>query len=1102
MRLLVGCELSEEDAETLAGSDEPALPPAVVKRLQEALVTADDVIAHRLGVLGWLLARGRLEVRVAVAIDSAGKPMAQAGAPYFHEKIGVAVDAFGDGVAFTGSSNETARGWRENFESIDVYPSWSVPKYFDAKVSQFDKHWSGALNKFRVFNLPEAVKQELVRVAPPEDRPPVLDIEEPPPGVDPSLVAAFVRDGPRLAGSQRLAQATVGVQLYPHQSQVVERLAGMYPRAWMLADEVGLGKTISAGLALRRLWLSGEIERALILAPAAVCRQWQDELFEKFGLWVPVLESGKYVHADGSEAPAPDGADVFRQHPVLIASSHLVRRAEWKPRLLEAGPFDLVIVDEAHQARRRGFQDLNNEYRPNRLLQLLDAMRETDFARALWLLTATPMQVHPIELLDLLHQIGLSGPWDDWDAFSRFFATITEGTTDPDWRLVVRLLEAQFDSGVRPDTGLESRLRQELPADERFKITQFHTATDPAAVVGSLSSQARALLTAWCRRHSPVGQLVTRHTRRTLTAYRATGLLQDPVATRMVTVVPVTLTADEAGLYDQLDSLIERMMVAARGDAKGLGYVQTVYQRRLTSSWAAIEKSFRRRLEGQLEPVTEDVEDADSDDVPRSLALSATDQAEMVAYLKRLGEIQAQDSKVGQLVRDIDAARARGDGVVVFTQFTDTLDCLRGALETAYSSQLATFTGDGGQMIVEGAWVPVSKRDLVASFQSGARSILLATDAASEGLNLQAVGTLINFDLPWNPIRVEQRIGRIDRIGQRWPVVTVLNYVIPGTVEDTVYQHLVQHMEAFNSTLGTTQPAIGAAEGEFRRVYAATRQERRELARRALEAMDARGEQLRKGGVGVEDEDDLPIPQHAPSPVTLADLESLLATDPRADLGLPGMGFTFDPERVSRDPTDRAALVTYGHPRLEQSLEAMRPTVDATPAIARREREGVVAYARADLAPPALVGSCADLAGVGEPVALGDANALAEEAVAKVLSDRQGRRREAAVIRQMRILEQRRTQFIAAVRRGLTARVRLLQEATGVEPGPTAALEGLKDSMPAWMPVDAVAQRLKVSTADLLVPAAAGDHDDWEQHLKEATNQLLALYGELQALSR
>jgi SNF2 family DNA or RNA helicase len=112
---------------------------------------------------------------------------------------------------------------------------------------------------------------------------------------DDAVIAHFLRVAPHLVGAEGLAEATVGVSLFPHQRQVAERLAGLYPRSWLVADEVGLGKTISAGMALRRLVLSGEVRRALILAPANVCRQWQDELFEKFGLWVPRLDQGR-VH--------------------------------------------------------------------------------------------------------------------------------------------------------------------------------------------------------------------------------------------------------------------------------------------------------------------------------------------------------------------------------------------------------------------------------------------------------------------------------------------------------------------------------------------------------------------------------------------------------------------------------------------------------------------------------------------------------------------------------------------------------------------------------------------------------------------------------------
>ena len=131
---------------------------------------------------------------------------------------------------------------------------------------------------FKVFALPEAVERELVALAPPEP-PPVRDPEEAAEPPDPALVAKVLLTLPRTPAADGLADATTGVQLFPHQAQVVERLAGQYPRSWLVADEVGLGKTISAGMALRRLWLSGQVRRALILAPANVARQWQDELF-------------------------------------------------------------------------------------------------------------------------------------------------------------------------------------------------------------------------------------------------------------------------------------------------------------------------------------------------------------------------------------------------------------------------------------------------------------------------------------------------------------------------------------------------------------------------------------------------------------------------------------------------------------------------------------------------------------------------------------------------------------------------------------------------------------------------------------------------------
>lgn len=207
--------------------------------------------------------------------------------------------------------------------------------------------------------------------------------------------------------------------------------------------------------------------------------------------------------------------------------------------------------------------------------------------------------------------------------------------------------------------------------------------------------------------------------------------------------------------------------------------------------------------------------------------------------------------------------------------------------------------------------------------------------------------------------------------------------------------------------------------------------------------------------------------------------------------------YTFDPSRVSKDPTDRTALVTYGHPGLDALLTAISPIADGVPAIVRHEREGIVAYARADLSPPSLVGSCEDLAPLGEPVAHGDAQVLAARAVDEELAEPRRRRNEAAAMRQMRVLEQRRSEFVAAVRLGLTARVHLLRDATGVEPGPAATLEGLEDLMPAWMPVDAVAQRLKVPIARDPAADRRGGKRRLERRAHQGDQRLMALYAEV-----
>ncbi len=255
------------------------------------------------------------------------------------------------------------------------------------------------------------------------------------------IVFQFLRDAPHLAGAGGLGAATCALTPWPHQQVVARQLAADFPGRHLLADEVGLGKTIEAGLVMRQLWLSGIVRRGLILAPKSVLRQWQEELYEKFALNVPIYD-GALLRDLWQNEVVPATPNPWDCVELVLASSQLVKRRDRRQTLLEARPWDLVIVDEAHHARRKDFLDLET-YRPNRLLDLLNELQRR--TRGLILMTATPMQVHPIEVWDLLSLLGLGGEWGaDGRNFLAFFEELRRPPDEADWSLIFRLVRASW----------------------------------------------------------------------------------------------------------------------------------------------------------------------------------------------------------------------------------------------------------------------------------------------------------------------------------------------------------------------------------------------------------------------------------------------------------------------------------------------------------------------------------------------------------------------------------------------------------------------------------------------------------------------------------
>ncbi|MGC8794698.1 MAG: SNF2-related protein, partial [Bryobacteraceae bacterium] len=463
MRLLVGAALDEGDVEAIRKGHD--LRERITARLLERFPDPTDaLLRRRLEVLAWMVAEGTLEIRVVLPRDAHGAPIpAHLAQDYYHPKTGLFTDAVGDRIAFSGSINESETAWRKNYEAFSVYFSWDATRAYLAQVAtNFERLWNGQESDWIALDIPAAVRDRLLVFRPPHapERDPLepipearRSIAEPP---NPQLVTRerilfqFLADAPYLPNAAGLGAVTAAIVPWPHQARVANDLLADFPCRALLCDEVGLGKTIEAGLVIRQLFISGRAKRCLILAPRSVLNQWQEELYEKFALEIPRYEDGRLLDIHDRPLPLADGANLWDACDLLLASSQLAKRGDRRQEILAARPWDLLVVDEAHHARRKDF--LQPAYRPNRLLGLLSDLKAQDKYAGLLLLTATPMQVHPLEVWDLLTILGMGGRWGaDEGAFLRFIREMRKPFDQADWEFVFDMVNDHLAAGGELD---------------------------------------------------------------------------------------------------------------------------------------------------------------------------------------------------------------------------------------------------------------------------------------------------------------------------------------------------------------------------------------------------------------------------------------------------------------------------------------------------------------------------------------------------------------------------------------------------------------------------------------------------------------------------
>ena len=580
---------------------------------------------------------------------------------------------------------------------------------------------------------------------------------------------------PLMDGAASLTSAKI--DLLPHQVVLTHRVATASPRRYLVADEVGLGKTIETALILRELASRGELTRALIVVPAGLVNNWHRELNEVFNLGFEVF---------GSEGDITDRkTNAFARHDRLIASIDTLKRPARIKRLLEAQRWDLVVFDEAHHLT--AWQS-GGKVRKTENYKLAEALR--DHTRDLLLLSATPHQGNHFQfwmLIQLLSPGLFASPQDMVAQRHRLngvmFRRTKADACRPDGSPLFARRWVHTESFVMTESERRfyERLREYL--DDGFDLAKRQGNTGRAlgflmAIFQKIAASSFAAV------------------RRTLER----RLLM--------------LTLHEALLRDrELDvEGRERLLATARElihhtyrlppDRSGANEAERVLA---DLKYRLVKKLDEEALEMACDPYGSEFAAAHAED-----AAAAVVEMHLPEERMRIGELLAsfpaqRETKMQKLLDGLGALwkQDAGEKVVIFATYLGTVDMIEREIDTAFPGQGVVVLRGGDH----GAKLAAERR---FRLPLGPR-VMVCTAAGREGINLQFARVLFNFDLPWNPMDVEQRIGRIHRYGQSH-TAQVYNLVLSDTIEGRIFLLLEDKLTEIAKALGKVDAQGNIAE--------------------------------------------------------------------------------------------------------------------------------------------------------------------------------------------------------------------------------------------------------------------------------------------------
>ena len=718
--------------------------------------------------------------------------------------------------AFVGSVNESLNGWKRNYELL-----WSDDgeESADWVEQEFRALWNTAVP------LPEAIRLEVFRLARREEIP-----------------LAEARQKPETMPQAAMAEAPIyrgGEQLQPWQRAFVIRFLQDRRRfgkaRLLLADEVGVGKTLSmAGSAVVSALLGdGPV---LILSPSTLTFQWQVEMKDRLGVPSAVWSSTEkaWVAVDGRilsprREPKMIGRCPCRigivstgiiMHQYDAAASRFTRESE----VLLNGEYGLVILDEAHRARAQGTEKRRKK---NNLLRFMERVARR--TRHMILGTATPIQTHVRELWDLLEALGEHAPHvlgdslSPWRDMERALPLVT-GMEDADgmreeerWQWLSNPMPPRFE-----DPALDNV--RDAAGEEEMCFVSRALYKDLAGSYDFSSAMDACTGKDWFRHHNPVLRCTVLRKRSML---EEKGLLlrvgvrlhpegTDADAGRKYGYHFNGLALPTQPSFDEAYAAAEEFCRLLAARTPSAGFMKSLLLKRICSSYeAGRSTALKLRNHGSAEDWAEGEDDEDGMEESFLSNLSPEEEDCLEKVINLLEQESSRDMKLNTIKWFLTEFRTDGKtwlehGCIIFSQYYDTAARVAGWLATELGDEpIALYAGVGRSRLFLGNSSAAEEREPIKrAVKNREIRIVVATDAACEGLNLQTLGTLINCDLPWNPSRMEQRLGRIKRFGQSRECVDMLNLVYHGTLDERIYSVLSERMKNIYDLFGSLPETI------------------------------------------------------------------------------------------------------------------------------------------------------------------------------------------------------------------------------------------------------------------------------------------------------